>query len=295
MDRALENRQVRHPAARDEPLPLAELNPNQASEVLLLAAIYDQSRAESPLARWQRLRKKLHYRIWTSYLDCAFGIVASVLIVVLCLRFNWQWLLKPWPYLAIALAWSWRLWHWAQIAWRTWRIMSNTRVLNHAARPMRQVLMQFPLAQLAGQPFPESQQTDARYQCLEKLQRILRTLGFDGIVVIVDRVDEPYQVNGSTELMQALIWPMFDNKLLKHPGLGIKMLLPVELERTIDRQERDFHERARLDKQNLVRSLAWTGESLYDLANARLAACAASGKTPVISDILDPLHQRPGA
>ena len=107
-------------------------------------------------------------------------------------------------------------------------------------------------------------------------------------MVIVDRVDEPYLINGSSDLMQMLVWPMLDNKFLKHPGLGLKLLLPVELERMVDRQDRDFHERARLDKQNLVRSLAWTGQSLYDLANARLKACGSDGKAPTISDLLDP-------
>ena len=38
--------------------------------------------------------------------------------------------------------------------------------------------------------------------------------------MLVDRVDEPYLINGSTELMRALVWPMLDNKFLKHPGLG---------------------------------------------------------------------------
>ena len=111
---------------------------------------------------------------------------------------------------------------------------------------------------------------------------------FEGIIVVVDRVDEPYLINGSTSLMQALVWPMLDNKFLKHHGLGLKLLLPIELERLIDRQERDFHERARLDKQNLIRSLAWTGQSLYDLANARLKACAGDGESPAIADLLDP-------
>ena len=68
--------------------------------------------------------------------------------------------------------------------------------------------------------------------CLAKLQNVLRTLGFSGIVVLVDRVDEPYLINGSAELMRALVWPLLDNKLLKHPGIGFKLLLPSEL-RTI--------------------------------------------------------------
>ena len=87
--------------------------------------------------------------------------------------------------------------------------------------------------------------------------------------------------------MQALVWPMLDNKFLKHPGMGLKLLLPIELEHLLDRQDREFHQRARLDKQNLVRSLAWTGQSLYDLANARLKACAIEGKTPSLGSLFE--------
>ena len=56
--------------------------------------------------------------------------------------------------------------------------------------------------------------------------------------------------------MKAVLWPMLDNKFLKHPGLGLKMMLPIELTRYIEREERPFYERARLDKQNLVLSFA---------------------------------------
>ena len=139
------------------------------------------------------------------------------------------------------------------------------------------MLLNIPGGQLVGQPLPAWQRTDDRYELLGKLQGVLRSLGFEGIVVLIDRVDEPYLVNGSVELMRALVWPVLDNKFLKHHGLGLKLLLPSELERLLDRESRDFQQRARLDKQNLVRSLAWTGQSLYDLAGARLAACAAEG------------------
>jgi hypothetical protein len=116
---------------------------------------------------------------------------------------------------------------------------------------------------------------------------VLRSLHFEGIIVLVDRVDEPYLINGSTDLMQALVWPMLENKLLKHAGIGLKLLLPIELERLVDRQEREFHQKARLDKQNMIRSLAWTGQSLYDLANARLKACAAEGAAPTLASFFD--------
>ena len=155
------------------------------------------------------------------------------------------------------------------------------------------MLLNFPGGQIVGQPLPAWQRTDDRYELLAKLQGVLRSLHFDGILVLVDRVDEPYLINGSTDLMRALVWPMLDNKFLKHPGLGLKLLLPIELERLLDRESRDFHQRARLDKQNLIRSLGWTGQSLYDMANARIAACAAEGRSPKITDLFD--GRRPAA
>jgi hypothetical protein len=86
-------------------------------------------------------------------------------------------------------------------------------------------------------------------------------------------------------LMQRFVWPMLDNKLLKHPGVGFKIMLPQELHRDIQRETRDFHERARLDKQNVIPAFHWTGESLYDLARARMLACAADGRTPEPRDL----------
>jgi hypothetical protein len=89
---------------------------------------------------------------------------------------------------------------------------------------------------------------------------------------MVDRVDEPHLINGSPERMRDLLWPLFDNKLLKHAGLGFKLLLPAEVSLFLLREDKEFYERSRLDKQNLIRSLEWTGESLYDLANDRITA-----------------------
>ena len=122
--------------------------------------------------------------------------------------------------------------------------------------------------------------TDDRYELLIKFQGILKTLGYSGIIVLVDRVDEPHLINGSAELMKAMVWPILDNKFLKQPGIGIKLLLPIELSRFVDREATEFYQRARLDKQNMIPSLEWTGEALYDVASARLKACALPNKKP---------------
>ena len=289
VDRILPWKQASHPAAHDqEPLPARSLEPSQARDLLLLCACYDQSTAETSEARWHRLRRKLGFSTWRSKWDMALGILGVLVIVGLMIGFRqWHWLLSPWTYLAAAAAWLPRLWRMAQWYRRAAAVVGNTRVLNHNANLLRRMLMHFTAGQIVGQPLPAHQRTDDRYEMLAKFQALLRQLGFEGIIILVDRVDEPYLINGSAELMRALVWPMLDNKLLKHPGIGLKLLLPIELSYFVDREEREFHQRARLDKQNLVRSLEWTGESLCDLANVRLAACAAAGAAPAVRDLFD--------
>ena len=152
---------------------------------------------------------------------------------------------------------------------------------------VRKALAQFPESELAGQPLPTSDRTDDRYELLYKFQGLLRSLGYHGLFVLVDRVDEPHLTGGSRDLMRAFLWPMLDNKFLKQSGVGLKLLLPIELSEFIDREEKDFYERARLDKQNLIPSLEWTGEALYDVANARIRACAEAGRSPSLRDFFD--------
>jgi hypothetical protein len=287
-DRILEVKQARHPAARDDVLPTGSLDSAQVRDVMLLAACYDQSTAENTLQRWRRLRGKLHFPVWRSKWDIVLGIAVTVATIAFFawLR-DWSLFVKVWPYLIIAAGWAPRVWRLLKCQFKAWQIVRNTRVLNHNTNLLRKILLRFPAGQIIGQPLPAHQRTDDRYELLAKLQGILRSMHIEGIIVLVDRVDEPYLINGSTELMRALIWPMLDNKFLKHPGLGIKLLLPIELERLIDREDRDFHQRARLDKQNMIRSLAWTGQSLYDMAVARIKACAIDGSTPGLAALFD--------
>jgi hypothetical protein len=124
---------------------------------------------------------------------------------------------------------------------------------------------------------PSRDRSDDRYELLAKLQRILKPLGFTSMVIVVDRVDEPHLINGSAQRMRDFLWSMFDNKFLKHPGIGFKMLLPKDVVYFLNREEKEFYERSRLDKQNLIKSLEWTGESLFDMATNRIRACLAEG------------------
>jgi len=294
VDRILE---VKQPSSavvcQIEPSDVDQLDRHQARDLLLLAACYDQSTGETFKGRWNRLRNRLKFQTWQSYWQLVLGWawLAAWLILYIVLWSNgranllWPaWLFTIIPFLGFG-PWLWKAW---KNLWLARGILGRMRVGIHETNPLRQVLMQFLPAELSGQPLPNKDSTDDRYELLLKLQGLLQTLGHPGIIVLVDRLDEPHLVNGSAELMKALLWPMLDNKFLKHPGLGLKLMLPIELTRFIEREERDFYQRARLDKQNMVPSFEWTGEALYDVATARLRACAKPGAQPALSDLFDP-------
>ena len=268
-------------ASDENTLDTSRLDRHQMRDLLLLAAVYDQSSAETFRQRWHRLRRRLRFSTWRTRWPLALGIVAIAVVFGLIAGLQKpEWLASPWPYLFAAAGWvpfAWRSWKWY---WRARAMTRQLRVVNHEPNPLRQVLMNFSPDELAGQPLPTKERTDDRFELLAKFQGVLKTLGYSGIIGLVDRVDEPHLINGSPQQMKGLLWPMLDNKFLKHPGIGFKLLLPIELSYFADREDRDFYQRARLDKQNLVPSLGWTGEALYDVANARLKACAINGHTP---------------
>jgi hypothetical protein len=267
---------------------LAPLDRHQARDLLLLAACYDQSLAEPFRERWHRLRRKLRFHTWKSWRYPALGVLTTALVAAaIGYRREWSWLATPWPYLIAAAGWVPSLWRTCRWALRSRRVVRQLRSGNRQINELRQVLQHFSDSDVSGQPLPDQQRTDDRYELLMKFQGILKTLGFHGIIVLVDRVDEPHLINGSTAQMRAFIWSMLDNKLLKHPGLGLKLLLPIELAVYLEREDRDFYQRARLDKQNMIPSLEWTGEALFDVASARVRACSAEGKTPTLREMLD--------
>lgn len=289
--------QIKQPSpwidAELDPRDITDLDRNQARDLLLLAACYDQSTAESFKSRWNHLRRRLGFRTWAASrsfaLGCTVSVAVIVLVATLVAKGASEWLDPLWFWLAIAAA-AWIPWLWR--AGRRWllarRILHYMRIGVRETKPLRQVLMRFTAAEISSQPMPNKDSTDARYEMLLKLQGLLKTFGYTGVIVLVDRVDEPHLINGAAELMKALLWPMLDNKFLKHPGLGIKMMLPIELTRFIEREERDFYQRARLDKQNMIPRFEWTAEGLYDVASARLQACAARDHSPSLQAFLDP-------
>ncbi len=250
----------------------------QRRDLLLLAAFYDRSLSMPKKQRWNLLRRKLRFSSWRAHWERALGIaVTAATIGVLAYQNELgEFYHSGKPWLIVLAGWLPWLWRHGWLLWQSWRVARQVRVIGHHPNLLRQILSRFERRELLDQPVPDKERSDDRYEMLNKLQAALRPLGYAGIFVLVDRVDEPHLVNGSVERMRDLLWPMFDNKFLKHPGIGFKLLLPVEVSFHLAREDREFFERSRLDKQNLIRSLEWTGESLYDVANDRIRACAES-------------------
>lgn len=269
------------------------LTTHQRRDLLLLAAIYDDSKAAPQAARWRRLRSRLKdwkLRTWVPFL---LGLLVTAAAIGLAIygqvyeKFTWTtfycWL-STGAVIAAWLPWIWRTFSRLNLANG---IRKNIRIVNRDAWPLSRTLAKLTGSQLSDQPLPNKQRTDDRYSLLGKFQSILASLDFSGMTVLVDRIDEPHLINGSSDAMKDFIWPLLDNKFLQQPGMGLKFMLPDELNHFIEREDRDFYQRARLDKQNVVPSLDWTGQALFDLANARLAACSDRETPTRLNDLMD--------
>jgi hypothetical protein len=253
-------------------------------DLLLLTAMYDRSAAMPPSERFRILRRRLHYYSASAAKPTAIGILMSVVMIVLVAalfyglpglrKSSWAGVLVGLGILGIIIGWiptflmNWRA------AGRAKTLRKYVRVLDPATPAATHAWRTFAEPDLADQPLEHLETTDSRYVLLEKFRGVLAALGFTSVIVLVDRVDEPHAINGRAEAIHQVMRSIFDLKFLKHPGIGIKLLLPRELYAYIGRESPAFHERARLDKQNLIPNLEWSGEALYDLAAERLAACA---------------------
>jgi hypothetical protein len=274
---------------------LTVLSLDQRRDLLLLAALYDASTGEPLSRRWSRLRRRSGFRpLWTRR-DLQIGFGTSLLLIALLFIFPGLRGLSVLPWFLVPLAAGWLYWGWrlARAEWFARDIRKGLQVLSRDPSALRWELLWFKPTELGGQPLPTASRGGAeeRYELMRKLQAVLRTLGYTGIVVLIDRVDEPQQVEGDPRKMRSLIWPLLDHKFLRHPGIGVKLLLPIELAYYLEKENKEFYDRARPDKLNMIKPLRWTGPSLYDLASDRLRACrpdpTANGEAPRLRRLID--------
>jgi len=296
---------------------LRALSVRARRDLLLLQAIYD--RPDSAHERTAQLKKVLRVKRDTpTMLWAAASWIGWLLPAALLAVFFWQRSeLGEWGAGALLIAFYVALSLWALVMLKrfAWDGLMFNRLSKKLARQLRTLhrtpasfgasLRLLHSADRDAGALPLTSADDQRYAMFVRLQKILEDLGYRGVIVVVDRVDEPTVISGDTDRMKAIIWPMLNNKFLQMTGFGFKLLLPVELRHALFRETTKFFQEARLDKQNLIERLTWTGSMLYDLCNARLLACRrgeADGLSLVdlfeedvtrqdLVDALDQMHQ----
>lgn len=287
------------PADGLDPAKVKALSRADARDLLMLAAVYDRHEAGGAAQRFDALRRRLGFGTGHKRWGALLALFVTALLIgggVAAWYYRDRFTLpgKPWMWAAIAAAILLVVWVPTFVASLTARrklarqIAKQVRVVEHDVADLRHALRAFRRGELEDQPVQHLDGTDARYVLLNKLQGVLQRLGYTGVIVLVDRVDEPHLINGRADLMHAFMRSIFDLKLLKHPRFGVKLLLPGEMYPFLHREGPEFQQRARLDKQNYIPALEWSGQSLYDVANERIRAFAEPGKpAPLLVDFME--------
>ena len=284
--------------SRDEPVIEAEPSLRKVwrqsdaatkRDVLLLQSCYD--RPEEADLRTSRVRRALRTGTlslmpWMKWAAVGLGGLTIALALLVLIRNpeeqRWLWLAALVVFAVLSLFTG------GQYLRRSWQMHSIARTLAKSLRTLHRPAMSFrkslctlPVHDVLTSELPNDTGDDARYHMVQRLLHALRPLGYRSMIVIVDRIDEPTLVNGEPERMRAIIWPLMNNKFLQQDQIGIKLLLPLDLKHELFRERTDFFREARLDKQNLVERLTWSGAMLYDICTTRLNACREEGVEPM--------------
>ncbi len=281
---------------------LRKLSKSQRLDLATLAALYDQPRSGSVESRLGKLRKTL--RIggltlgklkWAGLIAVVLAAVFAVWKAVVAAADEPIWLI---PVIAIfvalaVLSWGFWTWHWFKLWNASRKAVKDMPAVQRDADELRRLLAALPVGTVDKQPLPAPSRpgqelSDARYQLTRHLTDVLPELGQLGMVVFIDRMDEPTSIHGDADRMKAVTWPMFDNKFLKQDRIGLKLLLPIELSYMLKKEGPAFFQEARLDKQNLVERLTWSGATLYDLCTARLRAVSNGLRSTPTQDAAEP-------
>lgn len=267
-------------SGRDAVRKVGKMPRQSRFDLALLAMLYDQpdyGDGASRLARLRRLTKVAPFwrpGAWLILAVVALGALAAGFIAYgLPPQEFVGWLATvPAALVAIFSLFSFLRAYWKRSGIAR-RLHREVRTRPRTSPEWRHVLTFLGGRDLALSPLPRGDDQETRYELTQRFQRLLANWGYRKVVVIIDRVDEPQFVNSDPRKMRDLIWPMLNNKFLQQEGFALKFLLPAELGDLLHREDPEFFKEARLDKQNLIARLEWTGATLYDVCTRRLRAC----------------------
>ncbi|MHC4413838.1 MAG: hypothetical protein ACYS0G_01000 [Planctomycetota bacterium] len=280
----------------DAPRRARQLDAHLKRELMMLQICYD--RPEDASLRSVRLQRALKLRSpnRVRLLKWLTGIMGGASLAVLIFHLirspqpqAWLWTTLIVLLLLVTAGLGGRLaWLWLQTERLARDLSRRLRILDRPPASFRASLVVVSTEDTLTANLPRTDDDDLRYAMFARLLRVVRPFGYRSIMVLVDRVDEPTLINGEPQRMRAFVWPMLNNKFLQQDQIGVKLLLPLELKHLLSRETGEFFREARLDKQNLIERLTWTGATLYDLCTARLNACRPTGDSPMsLTDMFD--------
>ena len=270
--------------------------PMTRADIVLLQAVYDRP-LEAP-ARTRRLRRLLAAPGDRS--RDAWSVAAALGWIPPTLLGAWLYFQQAvpldvpvWTFGVGSLAAAWALALIARFILTPWlgarfgrRVARRVRVIERSASSFARSLAALPRGWRALAPMAPSE--DSRFEMFDRLREAARSVGFSNVIIVVDRIDEPTLVSGDPDRMRSIVWPMMSSKFLQMDSVGLKLLLPIELRHLLFRESSVFFQEARLDKQNLIENLSWTGATLYDLCTARMRACRVQDNRPLtLGDLFD--------
>lgn len=249
-------------------IPLERLERYQRHDLMMLMAFY----VSGPPDRYNRITATLAQRLLTrGVFERAFNLIKGLIVGLLTLGIVP--LAKGSFYRGVARA-----------------AEREILVRDRNTRDVERALRSIPRGYLKDQDVKRGgwrDNDDVRRLFATKFIDIVLKLGYQQIVVVMDKVDEPSLINGDRERMEDFVWPLWNNRILQlHPNLSFKMLLPRQLYEAVRKASSEKANEARFDKQKIIYPFRWGDKQLFDMMSARLRICRKDPSRPYSLDNL---------
>jgi len=280
-----------------------DLSRRHKIDLLLLTALYHDSRERTVGEAWDGLTRRLGFRSRSPLAPAALRGFLSLLGVFFLLGpflarlqevdVGPGWLWAGAGFFALAFAWLPHLWGKRKLEGLARSV--SIRPLARHSDLLARFLGRLSEGERNRFVLPTGTDERQRYDLLERFGSLRRALGYSAWYVLVDRIDEPSALAAHPEGARRFAETILDHKLLQLPGLALKLFLPIEHDRIHRSATPEQLKRMRLDKSNLVETLDWTGQELVEIAGYRIRVCSdpeLAGKPRTLWDFFaEDLHQ----
>jgi len=267
----------------------AKLSHKQKLSLLLLTALYYHSEKRTGVEALQRLKKHYGFHSLRSFrrgvINC-FGTVlgAAIALFPFCPKFPFESArMAKLSYLlgAAIVAAVWGIYFLVKTSVRAQAVRAgrSVKILPHDTINLANILKGLSPKERREFVLPRGSDASSRYHLLDQFMGIMEVYGYNGLYVMLDRIDEPSLLSSRVDLMRPFIEKLLDIKFLQYPKLGLKLFLPIELDEIHRNASPEQLKRMRLDKSNLISELKWSGQELYEIANQRLLSCQKSSSS----------------